>query len=278
MRKLDENEMTYLAAVNDMWESTDIFADNVISDIEDTGGTFEDGNEVYVVPKLGDFGSPYLDDYFERVADDYKDFLRDRNADTDMFIPGEETNTATVMAEEIMGDPWFSPANAYGVDVVTKFDTGSPNYRVFDPDRDVELVDALDGRTPPAYTPGFYTNEEKAIDRYAALDLLENTRDPKDVAVTLYDQQAIKDFDYEMLDTFPGEKGTQDINREVVTMAVPYDERFGGFGLMWEDRRGCHLVMFDSREDATTGREPRAHYIDTFENVCEHVSDIVGKG
>lgn len=43
-RKLDTNQIIYLFIANSLWERTDVFVDESIEDIEDTGGEFDGAN------------------------------------------------------------------------------------------------------------------------------------------------------------------------------------------------------------------------------------------
>lgn len=59
-RKLNTNQIIYLFIANSLWERTDVFVEESIEDIEDTGGEFDGGNWFALDYIDGDFNDEHV--------------------------------------------------------------------------------------------------------------------------------------------------------------------------------------------------------------------------
>ena len=155
MDNLTPSQEGYLRAVNEIWESTDVYADAIVDDIVGDGGTFDESNRLILVVNPAELGNPVEQETMEDVADNYRDFCDRRDSGEDVWGDiNYSDDPAGDLSAEISGQEFFNPAYAAGVQVVTASDTGSSQYRVFDKDNDLVLSDVVSGMDDTAPDDG----------------------------------------------------------------------------------------------------------------------------
>lgn len=130
--KLNHNEIAYFYIAQEIFLMSDIWEDQIIEDIEATGGKFSDDNYIYL-----DFyiNAQFDQDGVEEVVSQWKKMMEKMN-DSDDII------TATEMIDNILFNG-ASITDFHGVVFRTEKDTGSYDYEVHGED-DVEVVDVLE--------------------------------------------------------------------------------------------------------------------------------------
>lgn len=130
--KLNHNEIAYLYAAQEIFLMSDIWEDQIVEDIEATGGKFSDDNYIYLD---FDVNAQFDQNGVEEVVSQWKKMMEKMN-DSDDII------TATDMIDNILFNG-ASITDFHGVVFRTEKDTGSYDYEVHGED-DVELMDILD--------------------------------------------------------------------------------------------------------------------------------------
>ena len=130
--KLNHNEIAYLYAAQEIFLMSDIWEDQIVEDIEATGGKFSDDNYIYLD---FDVNAQFDQDGVEEVVLQWKKMMEKLN-DSDDII------TATDMIDNILFNG-ASITDFHGVVFRTEKDTGSYDYEVHGED-DVEVVDVLE--------------------------------------------------------------------------------------------------------------------------------------
>lgn len=130
--KLSHNEIAYLYAAQEIFLMSDIWEDQIIEDIEATGGKFSDGNYIYLD---FDINAQFDQDGVEEVVLQWKKMMDKLNNSDDII-------TATDMIDNIPFNG-ASITDFHGVVFRTEKDTGSYDYEVHGED-DVEVIDVLE--------------------------------------------------------------------------------------------------------------------------------------
>lgn len=130
--KLNHNEIAYLYIAQEIFLMSDIWEDQIIEDIEATGGKFSDDNFIYLD---FDVNAQFDQDGVEEVVFHWKKMMDKLNNSDDII-------TATEMIDNILFNG-ASITDFHGVVFRTEKDTGSYDYEVHG-EGDVEVVDVLE--------------------------------------------------------------------------------------------------------------------------------------
>lgn len=130
--KLNHNEIAYLYIAQEIFLMSDIWEDQIMEDIEATGGEFSDDNFIYLD---FDINAQFDQDGVEEAVSHWKKMMEKMNYSDDLI-------TATEMIDNILFNG-ASITDFHGVVFRTDKETGSCNYEVHGED-DVEVVDVLE--------------------------------------------------------------------------------------------------------------------------------------
>lgn len=130
--RLNRNEIAYLYAAQEIFLMSDIWEDQIIEDIEATGGKFSDDNFIYLD---FDLNAHFDQDGVEEVVSHWRKMVEKMNDSDDLI-------TATEMIDNILFNG-ASITDFHGVVFRTDKETGSYDYEVHGED-DVEVLDVLE--------------------------------------------------------------------------------------------------------------------------------------
>lgn len=130
--RLNHNEIAYLYSAQEIFLMSDIWEDQIIEDIEATGGKFSDDNFIYLD---FDLNAHFDQDGVEEVVSHWRKMVEKMNDSDDLI-------TATEMIDNILFNG-ASITDFHGVVFRTDKETGSYDYEVHGED-DVEVLDVLE--------------------------------------------------------------------------------------------------------------------------------------
>lgn len=132
LKTLSKDRLDYLRAIYYLYTKSNIWDDEIIYDIQDTGGNFAENNELYLCIDKTELTNPD-NDFIKNIANNFREkiLLSDQT-------PNYETSWDLV--EDIFGSEDISPQWIIGVEVKTRYPTGSDIYAIYDPNEDAELI------------------------------------------------------------------------------------------------------------------------------------------